>query len=65
MHSLYPCQPDGTLSFLFIGYTYCCPDVCPTTLADLRSVYPALKKIAPLARWYSSRRIPSGMTAPA
>ncbi|MGY3945594.1 SCO family protein [Aeromonas tecta] len=33
-------------TFLFIGYTYC-PDICPTTLADLRSVYPKLKEIAP------------------
>lgn len=33
-------------TFLFIGYTYC-PDICPTTLADLRSAYPKLKEIAP------------------
>ena len=40
-----PANLTGHWSFLFIGYTYC-PDVCPTTLADLRSVYPALKKIS-------------------
>lgn len=36
----------GHWTFLFIGYTYC-PDVCPTALADLRSIYPELKKIEP------------------
>ena len=36
----------GHWTFLFLGYTYC-PDICPTTLADLRSVYPELQKIAP------------------
>lgn len=44
-----PANLTGHWSFLFIGYTYC-PDVCPTTLADLRSVYPALKKIAPTSQ---------------
>jgi protein SCO1/2 len=29
-------------SLMFIGYTYC-PDICPTTLADLDRVYPLLK----------------------
>ena len=55
MHSPLPCQPDGTLELSFIGYTYC-PDVCPTTLADLRSVYPALKKIAPTSQVVFIRR---------
>jgi len=32
----------GKWSLLFIGYTFC-PDVCPTTLADLDRVYPSLK----------------------
>ena len=41
-----PDSLSGHWTFLFIGYTYC-PDICPTTLADLRSVYPELKKIAP------------------
>lgn len=36
----------GHWTFLFLGYTYC-PDICPTTLADLRSAYPELKRIAP------------------
>jgi len=31
----------GKWSLLFIGYTYC-PDVCPTTLADLDRIYPSL-----------------------
>ena len=44
-----PAELAGHWTFLFIGYTYC-PDVCPTTLADLRSVYPALKKIAPTSQ---------------
>ena len=30
-------------SLLFIGYTFC-PDICPTTLADLDRVYPELVK---------------------
>lgn len=32
----------GKWSLLFIGYTYC-PDICPTTLADLNRIYPQLK----------------------
>lgn len=36
----------GHWTFLFVGYTFC-PDLCPTTLAGLRSVYPELKTIAP------------------
>ena len=31
-------------SLVFVGYTYC-PDICPTTLADLKNVYPELQKI--------------------
>ena len=30
-------------TLLFIGYTFC-PDICPTTLADLDSIYPELSK---------------------
>ncbi|MCU4674427.1 SCO family protein [Catenovulum sp. 2E275] len=30
-------------SIIFLGYTYC-PDICPTTLADLARVYPDLKQ---------------------
>lgn len=36
----------GHWTFLFLGYTYC-PDICPTTLADLRAAYPELKALAP------------------
>lgn len=28
----------------FVGYTFC-PDICPTTLAELKRIYPELKKI--------------------
>jgi protein SCO1/2 len=35
-------QDKWTLAF--VGYTYC-PDVCPTTLAELKNVYPELKAI--------------------
>ncbi len=38
---------NGTWSLFFIGFTFC-PDVCPTTLNKLATVYPELKKIAPL-----------------
>jgi protein SCO1/2 len=43
-------QPFNTASLLdhwslvFVGYTYC-PDICPTTLAELQQIYPALQKI--------------------
>lgn len=39
-----PASLQGHWSFLFVGYTFC-PDVCPTTLADLRSIYPDLKAL--------------------
>ncbi|WP_298943464.1 SCO family protein [uncultured Psychromonas sp.] len=32
----------GKWTLIFAGYTFC-PDVCPTTLADLDRVYPSLK----------------------
>ena len=32
----------GRWSVVFIGYTFC-PDICPTTLADLNRIYPQLK----------------------
>lgn len=35
----------GKWSFVVFGYTYC-PDVCPTTLARLKSVYRQLKQAA-------------------
>jgi protein SCO1/2 len=31
-------------SLVFVGYTYC-PDICPTTLAELTAIYPKLKEI--------------------
>lgn len=31
-------------SLVFVGYTYC-PDICPTTLAELKSIYPQLQDI--------------------
>jgi protein SCO1/2 len=34
----------GHWSLVFVGYTYC-PDICPTTLAELKGVYPDLQKI--------------------
>jgi protein SCO1/2 len=34
----------GYWSLVFVGYTYC-PDICPTTLAELKGVYPELQKI--------------------
>ncbi|MCQ4111201.1 SCO family protein [Aeromonas sp. JL9] len=41
-----PASLKGHWTFLFVGYTFC-PDICPTTLADMRSVYDQLKKMAP------------------
>lgn len=32
----------GKWTLTFIGYTFC-PDVCPTTLSELNSIYPSLK----------------------
>ena len=34
----------GQWSLVFVGYTFC-PDVCPTTLAELKSIYPQLKAL--------------------
>jgi len=34
----------GHWSLVFVGYTYC-PDICPTTLAELKDIYPELQKI--------------------
>lgn len=31
-------------TLVFTGYTYC-PDICPTTLAELKGIYPQLQKI--------------------
>ncbi len=37
-----PADLQGKWSVVFIGYTFC-PDICPTTLADLNRIYPKLK----------------------
>jgi protein SCO1/2 len=37
---------ENKWSFVFIGYTSC-PDVCPTTLLNLKYVYDKIKNIAP------------------
>jgi protein SCO1 len=34
----------GHWSLAFVGYTFC-PDVCPTTLAELKRIYPQLQQI--------------------
>ena len=31
-------------TLIFVGYTYC-PDICPTTLGDLKSIYPQLQQL--------------------
>ncbi|WP_339720514.1 SCO family protein [uncultured Paraglaciecola sp.] len=35
---------QGHWSLVFVGYTYC-PDICPTTLAELKGIYPELQNI--------------------
>lgn len=37
-------QLEDHWSLVFVGYTFC-PDVCPTTLADLKRIYPQLKAL--------------------
>lgn len=39
-----PANLIGHWSLIFVGYTYC-PDICPTTLAELKGIYPELQKI--------------------
>lgn len=39
-----PANLIGRWSLVFVGYTYC-PDICPTTLAELKGIYPQLQKI--------------------
>ena len=34
----------GQWSLVFVGYTFC-PDICPTTMAELNGIYPQLKAI--------------------
>ncbi len=35
---------QGQWSLVFVGYTFC-PDICPTTMAELNAVYPQLQQI--------------------
>ncbi|WP_375056330.1 SCO family protein [Zobellella sp. DQSA1] len=37
-------QFAGRWSLVFVGYTFC-PDICPTTLADLARIYPELQQL--------------------
>lgn len=37
-------QLTGKWTLIFIGYTFC-PDVCPTTLSELKRIYPQIKQI--------------------
>ena len=40
----------------FVGYTFC-PDICPTTMAELQKIYPQLSKIEseyPIKVWFLS-----------
>ncbi|GAA3544089.1 SCO family protein [Zobellella aerophila] len=39
----------GHWSLVFVGYTYC-PDICPTTLADMAAVYDQLKQASAQAQ---------------
>jgi protein SCO1/2 len=34
----------GHWSLVFVGYTFC-PDICPTTMAELKSIYPELQTL--------------------
>ena len=38
-------QLVGHWSLIFVGYTYC-PDVCPTTMAELNRIYPQLEALS-------------------
>jgi len=46
---------EGQWTLLFTGYTFC-PDICPTTMADLRQVLPKLKQYTdtPVRVWMIS-----------
>jgi protein SCO1/2 len=35
----------GHWSLVFVGYTFC-PDICPTTMAELKAIYPELQKLS-------------------
>ncbi|WJG09337.1 SCO family protein [Aliiglaciecola sp. LCG003] len=43
-------------TLVFVGYTFC-PDICPTTMAELKSIYPQLQQIEtehPIQVWFLS-----------
>lgn len=47
---------QGVWTLAFVGYTYC-PDICPTTLSELKGIYPQLRQIEsqyPLQVWLIS-----------
>ncbi|GAC16302.1 SCO family protein [Aliiglaciecola lipolytica] len=49
-------QLEGNWTLAFVGYTFC-PDICPTTLAELKSIYPQLQSIEtdnPIKVWFLS-----------
>lgn len=49
-------QLQGHWTLAFVGYTFC-PDICPTTLAELNRVYPQLQKHQtdePVQIWFLS-----------
>jgi len=35
---------EGQWSLVFVGYTFC-PDICPTTMSELNSIYPELQAL--------------------
>jgi protein SCO1/2 len=37
-------QMQAHWTLIFVGYTFC-PDICPTTLAELKGIYPQLQEI--------------------
>ncbi|RUO41910.1 SCO family protein [Pseudidiomarina aestuarii] len=46
---------EGQWTLLFTGYTFC-PDICPTTMADLRKILPELQEhsVVPVKVWMIS-----------
>ncbi|MEX1222466.1 MAG: SCO family protein [Idiomarina sp.] len=50
-----PADLEGQWTLLFTGYTFC-PDICPTTMAQLRDVLPKLQEVAsaPVKVWLIS-----------
>lgn len=47
---------SGHWTLAFVGYTFC-PDICPTTLAEIKGIYPELTDVAsehPLQVWFLS-----------